>query len=100
MKERILLIISMILFLTDISYPQTFPKIEESVRLKRLEPPKGKVRIVLDTDTYNEIDDQFALSYAYLSKKKFSLRQYMLLHSSIIDPQAPVKEWKRATRRY
>jgi purine nucleosidase len=73
MKERIVLIISMILFLTDISYSQSFPKIEESVRLKRLEPPKGKVRIVLDTDTYNEIDDQFALSYAYLSKEKIQL---------------------------
>jgi purine nucleosidase len=73
MKERVMLIVSMIFFLTDISYSQSFPKIEESVRLKRLEPPKGKVRIVLDTDTYNEIDDQFALSYAYLSKEKIQL---------------------------
>jgi len=29
--------------------------------------------MVLDTDTYNEIDDQFALCYAYLSKEKISL---------------------------
>lgn len=34
---------------------------------KMLEPPTAKVQIVLDTDTYNEIDDQYALSYSLLS---------------------------------
>lgn len=29
--------------------------------------------MVLDTDTYNEIDDQFALSYAFLSKEKLQM---------------------------
>jgi purine nucleosidase len=29
--------------------------------------------VVLDTDTYNEVDDQFALAYAYLSKEKIEL---------------------------
>lgn len=32
-------------------------------RIKNLETPKGKVDVVLDTDTYNEVDDQFALAY-------------------------------------
>ena len=31
------------------------------------------VRVVLDTDTYNEIDDQFALVYALLSPEQLSL---------------------------
>lgn len=31
--------------------------------LKRLQKPAGIVDVVIDTDTYNEIDDQFALSY-------------------------------------
>ena len=31
--------------------------------LRRLTKPKGKIDVVLDTDTYNELDDQFALSY-------------------------------------
>ena len=31
------------------------------------------IDIILDTDTYNEIDDQFALAYAMLSKKKINL---------------------------
>ncbi len=49
------------------------PKLDESFRIKQLEPPAGKVRMVLDTDTYNEIDDQFALAYAFLSKEKIQL---------------------------
>lgn len=35
----------------------------EFQRLKNLEVPKGRVDVVLDTDAYNEIDDQFAISY-------------------------------------
>ena len=31
------------------------------------------IDIILDTDTYNEIDDQYALAYAMLSKKKINL---------------------------
>lgn len=37
----------------------------ESERIKKLEPVRGGMHIVLDTDTKNEIDDQFALTYAY-----------------------------------
>lgn len=37
----------------------------EYERLKKLEPAAGAVHMVLDTDTKNEIDDQFALTYAY-----------------------------------
>src|SRR5437764_15119705 len=41
--------------------------------LTLLEPPAGKVSIVLDTDTFNEIDDQFALTYAVLSPERIEL---------------------------
>ena len=34
-----------------------------------LAPPTGRVTIVLDTDTKNEIDDQFAVIYALLSER-------------------------------
>src|SRR5690554_1634814 len=34
-----------------------------------LAPPTGRVTIVLDTDTKNEIDDQFAVVYALLSER-------------------------------
>lgn len=42
-------------------------------RLHRLEPASGLVRMVLDTDTYNEVDDQFALAYALLSPEKLKV---------------------------
>jgi purine nucleosidase len=47
-----------------------FPKISVEDQLKRLDHPPDKVRFVLDTDTYNEIDDQFALIYALMSPEK------------------------------
>ena len=46
-----------------------FPNIPNDVMLKRLKPPTGGVSLVLDTDTYNEIDDQFAVIYALLSEQ-------------------------------
>ncbi len=51
----------------------TFPLLGEELRLNRLQPPTGKARMVLDTDTYNEIDDQFALTYALLSPEKLAV---------------------------
>ena len=51
----------------------SFPKISEADRIKRLIPPKGPIRMVLDTDTYNEVDDQFAIAYALKSKDKLNV---------------------------
>lgn len=42
--------------------------------LKKLERPTGKVDVVLDTDTYNEIDDQYALAYLIQSSEKLNLK--------------------------
>jgi inosine-uridine nucleoside N-ribohydrolase len=42
-------------------------------RLRMLAPRPGRVRAVLDTDTYNEIDDQFALVQALLSPDRIAL---------------------------
>jgi len=42
--------------------------------LRRLQRPVGKADVVLDTDTYNEIDDQFALSYLVRSDEKLSVK--------------------------
>src|SRR5262249_21404664 len=47
-----------------------FASLSAARRLELLEPPAGRVRMVLDTDTYNEIDDQFALVYALLSPER------------------------------
>ena len=50
-----------------------FPEILQETRLERLSPPAGMVRMVLDTDTYNEIDDQFAVVHALLSPEKLEV---------------------------
>ena len=42
--------------------------------IRRLEKPKGKVDVVLDSDMYNEVDDQFALAYLLQSEEKMSLK--------------------------
>ena len=39
----------------------------------RLNLPTGPVQMVLDTDTYNEVDDQFALAYSLLSPKAMTV---------------------------
>lgn len=36
--------------------------------------PEGKIDAVIDTDTYNEVDDQFALAYALRSTEKINLK--------------------------
>ena len=50
-----------------------FPAIPESMRLERLKLPTAKIRIVIDSDTYNEIDDQFAITYALLSPERLKI---------------------------
>ena len=43
-------------------------------RIKNLSVPKGKIDVVLDTDAYNEIDDQFAIAYLLLAKEKLNTK--------------------------
>ncbi len=43
------------------------PAQNRSGLLTRLEPPQGKVRLVIDSDAYNEVDDAFAIAHALLS---------------------------------
>ncbi len=43
-------------------------------RIKNLTPPTGKIDVVLDTDAYNEIDDQFAIAYMLKSPDKFNVK--------------------------
>jgi len=45
----------------------------EAFRIQRLAPPTGRVSMVLDTDTANEIDDQFAVAYALLAPERLEV---------------------------
>lgn len=53
-----------------------FPIIGDTRRLEHLQPPRGSVRMVLDTDTYNEVDDQFAVVYSLLSPEKLHVEAF------------------------
>ena len=43
-------------------------------RLRMLETPTGCVDLVIDTDAYNEIDDQFAIAYALCAGERLNVR--------------------------
>ena len=56
---------------------------------KNLTVPKGKIDVVLDTDAYNEIDDQFAICYMIKNTWKFSVKGICaapFLNSKSISP--------------
>jgi len=44
------------------------------MNVQRLEFGKERKRVILDTDTYNEVDDQFALAQTMLSPKSFDVQ--------------------------
>jgi inosine-uridine nucleoside N-ribohydrolase len=41
--------------------------------LKRLQKPEGRIDVILDTDTYNEVDDQYALAFLIKSNEKLDI---------------------------
>lgn len=49
-------------------------KQEDLALLRRLQRPEGMIDAVLDTDTFNEIDDQFALSYLIRATERIRVR--------------------------
>jgi purine nucleosidase len=53
------------------------PTLDTKTLLERLILPVAPIRKVLDTDTFNEIDEQFALSYAL---------QPTLVHPNYVTP--------------
>ena len=60
--------------------------------IKNLQQPKGKVDVVLDTDTYNEIDDQFAVAYMLSYGEKLNVKAlyaapfYTVVYGCFISP--------------
>lgn len=46
----------------------------EELLLKRLKRPQGRADVVIDTDTFNEVDDQYALAYLIKSDDKLDLK--------------------------
>lgn len=49
-------------------------KNENAWLIKQLERPQGRADVVIDTDTFNEIDDQYALAYLIKSEDRLNLQ--------------------------
>lgn len=64
-----------------------FPKLAAEKLLQRLASPRRNVRIVLDTDTFNEIDDQFAVVYAMKSPERLRIEAFQAapFHNDLSD---------------
>jgi inosine-uridine nucleoside N-ribohydrolase len=45
----------------------------QTPKVRLLDPPTGKVQAVIDTDTFNEIDDQYAVAYSLLSPDRIDV---------------------------
>lgn len=43
-------------------------------RIDNLSVPQGRIDVVLDTDTFNEVDDQFAIAYMLRSDEKLDVK--------------------------
>ena len=50
-----------------------FPEISDERRKGMLAPQPGRVRVVIDTDAANEVDDQFAITWGLLSPDRLDI---------------------------
>lgn len=50
-----------------------FPVLTEEERKAKLTIPTGKIHLIIDTDAKNEVDDQFAVSWAIRSPERFEV---------------------------
>lgn len=58
--------------------------------IKNLETPTHKIDVILDTDAYNEIDDQFAISYMLCSPERLNVKAFCaapFLNSKSVSPE-------------
>ena len=69
-------------------------------RIKNLSVPEGRVDVVLDTDAYNEIDDQFAISYLLKSKEKLNTKAIYAAPFFNSNSASPKTVWKKVIMKY
>lgn len=60
---------------------------------------RKKVNVILDTDTYNECDDQFALSYLIKSKDLFNIEAITVAPYSHTKRNVKVKDGQELSYR-
>ena len=78
----------------------TFPTLPASQLVQRLEHPGRKIRLVLDTDAFNEIDDQFAIAYALKSADNMTVEALYAAPFFNELSSGPADGMEKATRKY
>jgi inosine-uridine nucleoside N-ribohydrolase len=76
-----------------------FPKLSEDDLRRLLALPKGRVRMILDTDAANEIDDQFAIAWSLLSPEHIDLEGVTIEPYSILHKRADFLETEQIMKR-
>ncbi len=67
-----------------------FPKLTDEQMKQMLEPPSGKLRVVIDSDAKNEIDDQWAITWALLSQDQLEIEGLYAAPFSFQHHRAPL----------
>ena len=75
---------------------RNFPALDQDLMKERLAPPTGPVRLLIDTDTANEIDDQYALAWALLSPEHMSVEAVTAEPFSFAHHQSELVRVERA----
>jgi purine nucleosidase len=75
-----------------------FPRLDDDQRQRLLAEPDGPVRVVIDTDAANEIDDQFALAWALLSPTQITVEAVIAEPYSFAHLRPALLEAYRETR--
>ena len=69
---------------------KTIARLTEKKMHEMLAIPKGKLRVVIDTDAKNEVDDQYALTWALLSQDQLEIEGMYAAPSSRLFHQEPL----------
>ncbi|MGI9627161.1 MAG: nucleoside hydrolase, partial [Longimicrobiales bacterium] len=69
-----------------------FPTLSEERMRQLLAPPTGKMRVVIDTDAANEIDDQWTIAWALLSQDRLDIEGMYAAPFSFQHHQGPLLE--------
>lgn len=78
---------------------ERFPKLSQEQYSDMLRLPSGPVRCVIDTDARNEIDDQFALAWALLSRDELNIEAIYAAPYSFRERVAEVRQADRIRNR-
>lgn len=81
--------------LTGTVQPKTDICADAVQRLKKLEKPQKRVDVIIDTDAYNEADDQFAIAYALKLSEAINIQAFYaapFINQSTYTPQEGMKK--------